>query len=563
MQAQFLLATLFILNDECIVQTEVVDLCPVGLQLWPDACTEIVLQRLEESRADLGKRQFPTGHGVIGVRVEAATCLCGSNECSTELRGEALEGDHLVSHDVEWAVDDCILIPEDAFDVAEGPIGGSRSHGFNVPTPHAQRAVSHIRARICADNLKAVSFLNAEIPSVDVRAALDGISRRWWIVLLSIIVAVGIVFAQDSGLRTEPAGNVIVERTYEALVETDALSVVKVDPAAIVPVPSFDNQLAILSSEETLDELRASTGTDVVVEVTRSEPKFTIVETIDDLNNKVSFLSTGTPAYTYRCVGTSEGPCNDLIDAYVAKTVELRKESVLGGLDGGLTLLTDLIAKAEARLGDGSLDEGQKSAQRVELAALITKRDALEDARAGVTGGLLLVKEGTWTEGKTTASVSATTYGFGFAVGLILGILLVLQLTAMDKTIRHGWQVRRVDESLPILGSPFARNDQGQLTALAAALRHAQTTGATSALIVAHESELVSVGQKVLDLAPGISGVVLASAADATVDQLAGGQTRAVIALIKAGRTTRRELSETLGLVASGGNRMLGVALIP
>jgi hypothetical protein len=104
--------------------------------------------------------------------------------------------------------------------------------------------------------LKAVSFLNAEIPSVDVRAALDGISRRWWIVLLSIIVAVGIVFAQDSGLRTEPAGNVIVERTYEALVETDALSVVKVDPAAIVPVPSFDNQLAILSSEEILDELR-------------------------------------------------------------------------------------------------------------------------------------------------------------------------------------------------------------------------------------------------------------------------------------------------------------------
>jgi hypothetical protein len=411
--------------------------------------------------------------------------------------------------------------------------------------------------------LKAVSFLNAEIPSVDVRAALDGISRRWWIVLLSIIIAVGIVFAQDSGLRTEPAGNVIVERTYEALVETDALSVVKVDPAAIVPVPSFDNQLAILSSEETLDELRANTGTDVMVEVTRSEPKFTIVETIDDLNNKVSFLSTGTPAYTYRCVGTSEVPCNDLIDAYVAKTVELRKESVLGGLDGGLTLLTDLIAKAEARLGDGSLDEGQKSAQRVELAALITKRDALEDARAGVTGSLLLVKEGTWTEGKTTASVSATTYGFGFAVGLILGILLVLQLTAMDKTIRHGWQVRRVDESLPILGSPFARNDQGQLTALAAALRHAQTTGATSALIVAHESELVLIGQKVLDLTPGMSGVVLASATEATVDQLAGGQTRAVIALIKAGRTTRRELAETVGLVASGGNRMLGVALIP
>ena len=404
--------------------------------------------------------------------------------------------------------------------------------------------------------------LNAEVPSVDVRAALDGISRRWWIVLLSVVVAVGIVFAQDSGLRTEPTGNVTVERTYEALIETDALSVVKVDPAAIIPVPSFDNQLAILSSEETLDELRAITRTDVVVEVTRSEPKFTIVETVDDLNNRVSFLSTGTPSYTYRCIGSSEGPCDDLIDAFVAKTVELRKESILGGLDGGLNLLTDLIAKAEARLLESSPDEGQKSTQQLELAALITKRDALDAARVRVTGGLLLVKDHAWTKGKTTASVTASTYGFGFVVGLILGILLVLQLTVMDKTIRHGWQVHRVDESLPILGAPFALSDQDQLIALAAALKHAQTTGATSALIVAHEFELVSVGQKVLDLVPNISGVVLTSAAEATVDQLAGGKSRAVIALIKAGQTTRHELAETLGLIASGGNRMLGVALI-
>ncbi|NCZ71715.1 MAG: hypothetical protein EBY80_16495, partial [Actinobacteria bacterium] len=224
--------------------------------------------------------------------------------------------------------------------------------------------------------------------------------------------------------------------------------------------------------------------------------------------------------------------------------------------------LTDLIATAEARLVESSPDDGQKSAQRLELAALITKRDALDAARVRVTGGLLLVKDHAWTKGKTTASVTASTYGFGFVVGLVLGILLVLQLTVMDKTIRHGWQVRRVDESLPIIGPPFALSDQDQLIALAAALKHAQTTGATSALIIAHKLELVSVGQKVLDLVPSISGVVLASAAEATVDQLAGGQSRAVIALIKTGHTTRRELAETLGLIASGGNRMLGVALI-
>ena len=101
-----------------------------------------------------------------------------------------------------------------------------------------------------------MSFLNTEIPSVDLRSALDGIVRRWWVVLLSVVIAMGIVFAQDSGLRTEPAGNAIVERTYEAVVETDALNIVKIDPSSIVPVPSFDNQVAILTSSETLDQLR-------------------------------------------------------------------------------------------------------------------------------------------------------------------------------------------------------------------------------------------------------------------------------------------------------------------
>ena len=170
----------------------------------------------------------------------------------------------------------------------------------NVPTPPARVAGFLDKPRVCAGILNAVSLLNSEIPSVDLRAAVDGIARRWWIVVLSILIAIGVVFAQDSGLRTEPAGSVNVERTYEALVETDALDIVKVDPAAIVPVPSFDNQLAILRTQGTLDELRQTASSDALIEITRSEPKFTIVETIDDLNNKVSFLSTGTPAYTYK-----------------------------------------------------------------------------------------------------------------------------------------------------------------------------------------------------------------------------------------------------------------------
>ena len=407
-----------------------------------------------------------------------------------------------------------------------------------------------------------MSLLNSEIPSVDLRAAVDGIARRWWIVVLSILIAIGVVFAQDSGLRTEPAGSVNVERTYEALVETDALDIVKVDPAAIVPVPSFDNQLAILRTQETLDELRQTASSDALIEITRSEPKFTIVETIDDLNNKVSFLSTGTPAYTYRCVGSDAASCNSLIDAYVAKTVELRKESVLGGLAHGVSLVDDLISKAQARLTDGTLTSEQLTPQRVELASLLTKRDALENVTSSVTGGMVLVTQGSWTEGKTTASVSASTYGFGLVVGLIVGLLLALQLAAFDKTIRRAWQVHRVSDELTILGSPFGADTAGQKTALAAALEHARSTGATSALLVTHDPAMYDFAHDILQLVPQIPGTVITSVADASVNELAGGQSRGVIILVKSGQTTRRQLAETLGAVTSGGNRVLGVALV-
>lgn len=407
-----------------------------------------------------------------------------------------------------------------------------------------------------------VSFLNTDIPFIDVRSALDGVIRRWWVVLLSIIVSTGIVFAQDSGLRTEPNGSVIVERAYEAITQVDELVIVKVDPAAIAPVPSFDNQLAILRSEDTLKTLQFESGSPDVVEVTRSEPKFTIVETIDETNNRVSFLSTGTPTYTFRCTGTQEVSCLRLIDAFVAKTIELRKESILGGLDGGITLTTRLIEDAQKRLVSGKLGSQLDSAQQAEIASLVVKRDALELAASRVTGELTLISEGSWVEGKTTATVSATTYGFGIGVGLVAGLLLALQLAAMDKTIRHAWQIRRVNDQLMMIGSPFARHDDGQICAVAASLQNARRNGAESVLIVADHPTLVGFAHRVLEKCPEISVNVVDSTSSPSIEHLLGKSPQVVLVLVKAGCTTRRQLAESIGISTAGGSRLLGVALI-
>ena len=407
-----------------------------------------------------------------------------------------------------------------------------------------------------------VSYLNADIPSVDLRSALDGVARRWWVVVACVVVAIGVVFAQGSGLQSEPDGNVVVERVYEAAVEIDELSIVRIDPSAITPVPSFDNQLGILRSDATLEELRGIANSQDAVEVTRTEPKFTIVETIDDLNNRVSFLSTGTPAYTFRCIGAAMDSCSRLIDAFASKTTQLRKESVLGGLEGGLSLTSTLIEDAQERLEGGSLDAERRSAQLTELASLVTKRDALQLAASRVTGELTLVSEGSWVEGKTTDSVTASTYGFGFGVGLVLGVLLALQLAAMDKRVRHAWQVRRVDQNLNVIGSPFARHDQGQVTAIAAALQSAQRDGARSALVVAEHPSLVDFARTMVAEVPGLATTIVESTNTPTVDQLSSSSSQVALVLVKAGHTTRRALAESIGIVTAGGSRLLGVALI-
>ena len=404
--------------------------------------------------------------------------------------------------------------------------------------------------------------MNSDIPSVDLRSALDGIGRRWWLVVLSVAVAIGIVFAQDSGLTSSPEEKIVVDRSYEAVVETDELGIVKVDPSAIVPVPSFDNQLALLESEEVLAELRESTGVDASLDVSRSEPKFTITDSLDELNNRVTFLSSGTPTYFFHCVGDSEEDCNTILDAYVKMAVERRKESVLGGLNSGLELTNSLIAAGEERLASGNLDDAERTAQRNELAALTTKRDALQTAVSGVSGELILVTNESFVQGRSAASVTSSTYGFGFGVGLIIGLLFALQLAALDKTIRYPWQVHRVSASVPLLGSPVARADDAQSTALAAAFEHAKSQGATSAMIHTLDPSLTNFANGVIAKVPQVNAVVSGSSDGLTVDRVAGGNTRSLIVLVKAGRTTRSELSEALGLLTAGGNRLLGVALI-
>jgi len=454
------------------------------------------------------------------------------------------------------------LVSEDSLDVTEWSVVRRRGHGINVSINQGSFTAFTISPRCCADNLNCVGVVNGEISSVDLRTAVTGIRRLWWVVLGCVIVALGVGFVQESEILSDgPRTYTAVERVYEPVIEVDELGIVGIEPSAIVPVPSFDNQLELLRSDETLDKMRNVTGLSTVVEITRSEPKFTIVNTIDQLNNHVSFLSTGTPSYTYLCYGDTTADCDPMIDALVTETIRLRKESVLAGLTGGLSLLDGLIGSTEETLASSSLSTEERTAQSAHLVELRSKQSALTNAQANITGEMLLISQNTWTHGGTTSSGAASKYAFVGSVGLIIGLLLALQLAAIDRRIRFAWQLERLGNDVKVLGSPYPRSDDSQATSLATALRHAVSAGADKCIIVASDPSTKSFADKILGLVPDVDGVIVRAIESSELARLSSGK-NAVLLLALAGTTTRREVLETIGLATTGANHLLGVALV-
>lgn len=404
--------------------------------------------------------------------------------------------------------------------------------------------------------------LSADIPSLDIRSSIDGLRRRWWIVVVTIAAALIVVFVQDTGVRKEPSGESIVTATYQAKIETDELALVKVDPAFVNPYPSYGNQIAILNSQKVLDAMRAESGSNAFLEVSWSEPKFTITDTIDEDNNYVSFLRTGNPVYIFSCRGENVTSCLNLIDAYVIKTSQLRAESLIGGLKDGEQLLTSLIKTTTSSLDQLGVGDPRRSAMIAEIVSLQTKFAAVKLVRSKVGGDLGVISQEFKVAGKSVKSASSSTYGFGFGVGLILGLLIALQLTAMDRVIRHDWQVTRLGGDVRLLGSPHPRRDTAQAVAISASIKTAVASGSRSAMIVALGKSSMALAHDVQAIIPELSTTVIASADAVSVDDLGGDLSRSFVLLVDAGHTTRDQVAEAVGLLTSGGARLLGVALV-
>ena len=178
-----------------------------------------------------------------------------------------------------------------------------------------------------------MGILNREVEEVELIPLAKGIISRWWIVLVAALLGTVAMWSQESDLSTTPT-SIEVVRTYESRDETALLSLVGIDPATVSPFPSFEHQVLQIQEPVMRDAISAKIGFEVVVSISRSEQRFSLLDTVEgDGKTKFTFLSVGTPTYTFYCSDTSEDNCNTALDEYLLQLQENRKQSIVTGLD--------------------------------------------------------------------------------------------------------------------------------------------------------------------------------------------------------------------------------------
>ena len=388
-----------------------------------------------------------------------------------------------------------------------------------------------------------MGILNHEVGEVELVPVAKGILARWWIVVIAALLGTIAMWSQESDLSTTPTIFEVI-RTYESRDETAMLSLVGIDPANVSPFPSFEHQIKQIQ-EPTMHELISEKiGFDVAVSVSRSEQRFSLLDTVEgDGKTKFTFLSVGTPTYIFYCSDGSEDRCNTSINEYVFQLQEIRKQSIVSGIERLQQLLESLPIQA------------QSNAEKIE---------ALKAAKPLIKGELALLSSTSTGVGATVTTVKSTTYAFGFAGGALIGLLIALQLTLIDKRVRSLSQLAKQFQSSALLG--MATNNPTTIQHVAAAIvARAHTLSVVSVSLVPvdelTEAKELAAAIHAITSPLGIATTSLAKVSSLSAQDLVLS-TSGMITLVTKGVSTLDEATAAWSVLEQAQKPMLGVILV-
>ena len=294
--------------------------------------------------------------------------------------------------------------------------------------------------------------LTKEIPEIDLRSIRDILRLRWWIFPLCVVVSVGLLFTQESNLRSAPT-SVLVVATYGPRNEMAGLSLYGIDPTAVREYPSFQNQLESVR-EQAAKAVEDQLGQPIDVIITRPQQQVSLIAAADTTGKqKLTMLNVGEPNYVLTCIASTQESCDQAIAIYVQQLSTSRAN----GIANGLRKLADDVQKV--------IDS-----TRVEQSQLELQRNALLTASSSATGEMQLVSELVEAQSGTITTVKKTTYIFGALAGLLIAALIVLQLTYTDDKIRSSRKLLSSNSTPVFLGEITSRNTAAEVRQVLAGL---------------------------------------------------------------------------------------------
>ena len=388
-----------------------------------------------------------------------------------------------------------------------------------------------------------MGLLNREVGEIELIPVAKGILARWWIVLIAALVGVVAMWSQESDLATTPQTTEVF-RTYESRDETALLSLVGIDPATVNPFPSFENQVLQMQEPAMSEAISAELGYEVGVSITRSEQRFSLLDTVEgDGKTKFTFLSVGTPTYTFYCSDASVDRCNNSIDAYLVQLQDMRKQSIISGLDRLQILLESLPIRTQSHT---------------------EKIDALKAAKPLIKGELALLSTTSNTVGATVSTVKPTTYAFGLIAGALVGLLIALQLTLTDKRVRSLSQLSKRFEARALLGVVTPEPSSIQHAA-AAIVARAQSLSITSVALVPVDqqtsTQLLVEHLHSITSPMGVTITSLTSISDLLASELVSSQS-GMIALASCGASLTEDVVSTWSILENANKLVIGVLLV-
>jgi hypothetical protein len=387
-----------------------------------------------------------------------------------------------------------------------------------------------------------MGLLNREVGEIELIPVAKGVLTRWWIVLIAALVGVVAMWSQESDLEATPAITEVV-RTYESRDETALLSLVGIDPVTLSPFPSFENQVLQMEDSTLRTAVETKIGFSAAVSVSRSEQKFSLINTNEgDGFTKFTFLSVGTPKYTFFCSDASEDKCNTALDEYLVQLQEIRKQSIVSGLDRVQLLLESLPVQTQSN---------------------IEKITALKATKPMVKGELALLTTTSTPVGPTMSTVKSSTYAFGLVGGAIVGLLIALQLTLTDKRVRSPRQLAKRFESRALLGvvNPNPASTQHIAAAIVARAHSLSLTSVALVPVDEKTSTQLLVEQIHAVTSPmGIAVTSLANISDLSASELVASQS-GMITLASCGVSLIDDIVTTWSVLENAEKSVLGVLL--